>query len=73
MTRCGGRSMAKVTGHPLVHFWHWKQAEIFSPLRSSSFFRRAAWGARVSVAWSSVCASIDIVLVIKVRQRGGRG
>src|SRR3972149_7077592 len=60
MMTWGGRSMAKVTGQPLVHFWHWKQAEIFSPLRSSSFFRRAAWGATGAAARLSVGTSIDI-------------
>jgi len=33
-------SIAKVTGQPLVHFSHWKQADIFCPL-SFSILRRS--------------------------------
>ena len=40
----GTISMAKVTGQPLVHFSHRKQAEIVSPLKSVTCFRNRESG-----------------------------
>jgi hypothetical protein len=43
--------MAKVTGQPLVHFWHWKQAVIFCPLAASNFLRSDGLG---TIPWALV-------------------
>ena|SRR3989304_3420089 len=50
--------MPKVRGQPPVHFWHWKQEDIFCPL-NPSIFRRSSGAGLMDVSILSVIVILE--------------